>query len=96
MRYRDNISQIKAKILPILKSSGVRRASVFGSAARGDIAPRDVDVLVEMPKSYSLFAFLILKAKLEERLGEKVDLVEYSHIKSALKAHVFRDEARIL
>ncbi len=98
MKSRNNstVARIKAKILPILKSAGVRRASVFGSAARGEPAPRDVDVLVEMPKSYGLFTFLALKGELEDCLGEKVDLVEYSHIKPSLKDYIFRDEVRIL
>ena len=42
------ITEIKAKILPILKKNDVVRASIFGSFARGEEKKRsDIDMLVE-------------------------------------------------
>lgn len=89
-------AEIQKKIVPILRRRSVRRAGLFGSAARGETAPRDVDVLVEMPRPYSLFAFLALKHELEENLGVKVDLVDYSHIKQSLREHILSGEVKIL
>jgi len=84
------------KIIPILKRCDIKRAGVFGSVARGEKVVRDIDVLVEMPRPYSLFSFLALKDELEERLGAKVDLIEYSHIKPSLRKRILSDEVKIL
>lgn len=90
-----SIAEIQKKIIPVLKRNGVRRAGVFGSAARRESSPRDIDILVELTRPYGLFAFLALKHELEDCLGAKVDLVEYSHIKPSLKEPILRDEVRI-
>lgn len=91
-----SVADIQRKIVPILKRRFVRRAGVFGSATHGESAARDIDVLVEMQRPYSLFAFLALKNELEEQLGAKVDLVEYSHIKPSLREHILSGEIKIL
>ena len=90
------IQEISNKVKDIFKRYGVRRAAVFGSVARGDENPRDVDILVEMPRPYGLFTFLSLKRELEETLGSKVDLVEYSLIKPAIKDRVLSDAVQIV
>ncbi len=83
------------RAVPILKRRAVKRAGVFGSAARGEPA-RDVDMLVEMPRPFGLFSFLTLKQELEDELGTKVDLVEYSTLKPALRERIMGDEVTIL
>jgi uncharacterized protein len=41
--------QLKKGILPLLERYRVRRASLFGSAARGEDRPdSDIDILVEL------------------------------------------------
>lgn len=82
--------------MPILKRRAVKRAGVFGSVARGEETVRDVDLLVEMPRPFGLFSFLSLKQELEEALGVKVDLIEYSSIKPALREHILGDEVTLL
>lgn len=91
-----DITDIQGKIGPVLKRNRVKRAGVFGSVARGEKSPRDVDILVEMPESYSLFSFLSLKEELQDVIGQRVDLVEYSHIKPPLRESILRDEVKIL
>lgn len=91
-----SLIDIQKKIVPVLKRNNVRRAGIFGSTARGETAPRDIDMLVEMPRPYSLFMFLALKEELENHLGVKVDLIEYSHVKPALRDYILRDEVKIL
>lgn len=91
-----SVAEIQKKIVPILKRNKIRRAGVFGSAARGESSPSDVDILVEMPRPYGLFAFIALKQELEDILGVKVDLIEYSCIKPSLKEPILRDEVRIV
>jgi len=66
------VEEIKNKILPILKRYGVRRASIFGSVARGEATENsDIDILVEIRSNISLLDFVGLKLELEEVLGRK-------------------------
>ncbi len=44
---KDKIEEIKAKILPILKKYGVKRAGIFGSFVRGEETQEsDIDIRV--------------------------------------------------
>src|SRR3989338_3520243 len=90
------LDEVKEKAVQILKRARVRRASVFGSAARNETDARDVDILVEMERPYGLFKFLTLKTDLEEALGRKVDLVEYSTIKAGIRESALRDAVQIV
>ncbi len=57
---------------------GVRRLELFGSAARGEVEPRDLDFLVEfgpLPAGERASAYFGLLAELEELFGRPVDLV---------------------
>lgn len=84
---------IKRKITPILKRQGVTKAAIFGSAARGEMRKKsDVDILVKLKRGKSLLDFVGLKLELEEKLGKKVDLVEYGAIKPRLKDIILKDE----
>lgn len=90
------VADIQKKSIPILKRRFVRRAGIFGSSARNDPNPRDIDMLVEMPRPYGLFSFLSLKNELEETLATKVDLIEYGTLKAKIKDRVLEEEVRIL
>lgn len=54
------------------------------------------DILVEIEKDISLLDFVDLKLEIEEKLGRKVDLVEYSTIKPLLKDVILREQVAIL
>ncbi|MEW5907780.1 MAG: nucleotidyltransferase family protein [Patescibacteria group bacterium] len=87
------IQAIKKKIVPVLKRQGVTKAALFGSCARGETKKRsDIDLLVKLKKGKSLFDFVGLKLELEDKLGKKVDLVEYTAIKPLLKDYILKDE----
>ena len=89
--------EIRNKIVPILKHHGVIQASVFGSLVRGEMKEdSDIDILVELPEEKSLLDFVALKLELEETLGRKVDLVEYSTIHPLLKERVLREQVPVL
>jgi len=92
-----SVAVVQAKIIPILERARVRRAAVFGSVARGeDTAASDVDLLVEMPRPYSLFSFLAIKNDLEDSLQQKVDLIEYKTIKPMLRDRILKEAITIL
>ena len=69
----EEIEQIKAKALPVLKKAGVLRSSIFGSVARGESTPNsDVDILVELPARASLFDLVRLERKLVKTLKKRL------------------------
>lgn len=92
-----NIEEIKKKILPILKKYGIKKSGVFGSIVRGEAREdSDIDILVEIEGRMSLLDFAGLKLELEEALGRKVDLGEYSVIKPIIKEQILSEEVPIL
>ncbi|MFH0797021.1 MAG: nucleotidyltransferase family protein [Candidatus Omnitrophota bacterium] len=94
---KEKVEEIKKRIIPILRRYNVRRAGIFGSVVRGEeIEKSDIDVLVEIKERMSLLDFAGLKLELEEALGKKVDLGEYSTIKPIIKEQILSEEMAIL
>lgn len=56
----------------------------------------DIDILVEIEADISLLDFVGIKLELEEALGKKIDLVEYSTIKPLLKDRILREQVVVL
>jgi len=93
----SKLQNIVKRIKPILETSGVSRAALFGSVARGKNHPdSDIDLLVDIKKSVSLLEFIGLQNKLEDAVGTKVDLVEYSTIKPALRKYILGSQIQII
>src|SRR3989344_477129 len=92
------IESIKFKIIAILKKNKVSRAGIFGSYSKGEQKKNsDIDIAVEInDKNMSLLGFIELKLKLEDVLGKKVDLVEYSVIKPLIKNRILNEEIKII
>ncbi|MBI3588953.1 MAG: nucleotidyltransferase family protein [Candidatus Liptonbacteria bacterium] len=87
------IEEIRNKIMPILKTYGIRRVGIFGSAARGEMGVEsDIDVLVDLTKDISLIEFVAIKQRLEDELKRKVDLVEYDVLKPALRKKILEEQ----
>lgn len=94
---KKKIEELKEKILPILKKYGVTRAGIFGSTVKGkQTEDSDVDILVEINRRMSLLEFAGLKVELEEVLGRKVDLGEYSAIKPIIREEILSEAVTIL
>ena len=93
----EKIEEIKRKILSILKRYKVKKAGIFGSVVRGEENKEsDIDILVEIVDRMSLLDFAGLKLELEEALGQRVDLGEYSTIKPIIKEQILSEEVSIL
>jgi len=90
------LEEIRKKITPVLRKHGVRKASIFGSAVRGEMREdSDIDILVEIDRDISLLEFVALKLELEDVLGRKVDLVEFEAIKPRLKDRILKEQVVI-
>jgi uncharacterized protein len=98
MKTISTISVIKRKVLPILRRHAVKRASIFGSFARGEAkAKSDVDFLIEYKtKNKSLFDLVDLKSELEDVLGRKVDILTYNSIYRGLREQILKEQVVIL
>ena len=91
------LDEIKKAIIPILKRNGVIRAGIFGSYARGEQKKgSDLDILIEIRGKKSLLDIAGLELELEEKLGQKVDLVEYLTIHSLLKDKILKEEVAVI
>lgn len=90
---RSLIETIIKAATPILKRYHVKKASLFGSVARGDLTPTsDVDMLIDPPERFSLFDLAGLKVDLEDILQRPVDVVEYESIKPLIKDSILKYE----
>jgi len=89
--------KIKELILDILKNYDVKRASLFGSIARGDATDKsDVDLLVEFEGKKSLLDLAGLKLDLEDLLHCKVDVLTYNSINPLLRERILNEQVVIL
>ena len=88
-------NDLKQRVAKLLKESGIKKAGIFGSFARGkEKKSSDIDILVEFDGS--LLEFVKLERELNEKLGRKVDLVTYNGINPLLKEKILDEEVRIL
>jgi len=90
------IAEIEHKIKPVLRTYGVRSASVVGSVAREENSEEsDIDIIVEITTPVSLLTFAKLKHELEEALHTNVDLIERTAIKPRLRKNMLKDEVSL-
>ena len=90
------MQDISSKIVPILFKYNVKKASVFGSYARGTNDEKsDVDLLIEPPENMGV-SIVRLKRELEQALNKKVDLVSFGGISRYLRKSILADQKIIL
>ncbi len=90
------IEKIKKDILPIFKKYQVKKASIFGSFARGeDNLKSDIDFLIEFERGKTLLDLISLEESLTKKLKRKVDVITYNSINPSLKKNILRDEIKI-
>lgn len=90
------IEEIASLIKPILLSFEIKRASLFGSFAKGnDTETSDVDLLVEFGEGKSLFDLIRLEMKIEEVLNRKVDVITFNSIHPYLKESILSEQVVI-
>jgi len=95
---RERVRNILRRHEQALRARGLTRVMIFGSIARGDVAPgSDVDLLIEVdPASrFGLFAFLDLRNDLADLLGRRVDLAFADAMRPRLRDAVLRDAIEV-
>lgn len=94
---RDEVLHILAEHRDEFRDMGVRQLSVFGSVARGEAtAASDVDVLVEFEPLLTVGFFRIcqLRYRLEDLLGERVDVVTAGGLRPEIRDEVLSEAIR--
>lgn len=76
---------------------GARHIRVFGSVARGEERPdSDVDLLVEFPRGYDIFAQrLPLTESLADLLGRRVELVPEHELNRHIRDQVLKEAVEL-
>ncbi len=93
----EGIKAIENTIVNILKKHNIRKASIFGSYARGEQKKdSDIDILIEPARGMSLLDISGLKIELESALNRKVDIVSYKYIHPYLKESILKSEVKII
>jgi predicted nucleotidyltransferase len=79
---RELLLRHRPALLAAAARYGASNVRVFGSVARGDARPEsDIDLLIDIEPSRSLFELAGLLVELEDILGVHVDLVEASALR---------------
>ena len=94
---KNNLQELKNKILPVLKKYEVKKAAFFGSLVRGEMnKDSDIDMLVEFQGEKSLLDLSGLKIELEELLNKKIDILTYNSLHPLLKDKILNEQKVIL
>ena len=92
-------ASIESTAIEVLQQYPIKRAALFGSAARGDMTEQsDIDMLVEFLPDTRGLEFFGLRVDLEEAFGRAVDLVTFNALsksKPSFKQNV-EQEARVI
>lgn len=85
---------LQQTIADYFKTQPVLKAWLFGSYSRGEQRDdSDIDILVKFDRSHpiGLFTYTRMLRELEERLGQKIDLVEEGTLRPAAQKTANRD-----
>jgi len=90
-------SRIVRKIVRILKTHGVRKASLFGLAARSEMSEdSEIDLLVEFKGKTGILDLCGIELELEKATCREVDLLTYRSPHPLIRDRVLGSEARII
>jgi uncharacterized protein len=95
---RDQVIQTLKTHEAMLRRRGVRRASLFGSVARGEARPSsDIDIFVELDPStkMSVFDYADVVAYIQSLFPEPVDVSNREMLKPHVRPSAERDAVPI-
>jgi len=74
----------------------VSKAYLFGSYSREEATPEsDIDILVDLERSVTLFQMISMQIELEKLLSRKVDLISSNGISPRLRPYIDHDKILI-
>jgi predicted nucleotidyltransferase len=92
----STLKEIKEVIKPFINDYGITRAGVFGSTARGERKKSsDIDLIFDFSKEFGLLDLCRLKISLEERLRQKVDILEFASLNPCIKDNILKEVVMI-
>ena len=92
MKNSQLLSENRQEILALAQQYGAKNVRVFGSVARGeDDEQSDIDFLVEMEPTRSLFDLGGFMMSLQELLGRPVDVVTENGLKMRIRERVLQE-----
>lgn len=91
MQINELRSNYRDAIIKIADAHQADNIRVFGSVARGEPNPRDIDLLVRFRPGASLLDEAGLDIALNQLLGGKVDLVGEDVIREEFKPFIFAE-----
>ncbi|WP_138993027.1 nucleotidyltransferase family protein [Larkinella sp. C7] len=86
------------QLVSYFQNQPVKRAYLFGSAARGEQTPNsDIDILVELDyaQGADYFRFLDMQEQLSQLLDTPVDLVSANGLSPFIKPYIDREKLLI-
>ncbi len=90
------LRQHRKAVLACVASRGATNVRVFGSVARGeDQGDSDIDLVVDIKPSMTLFALGSLEHELSEILGTRVDLVTSESLRPRVRTAVEKDAVEL-
>ena len=94
---KEQVLQVLREALPDLRRRyGVVHLALFGSVVRGEqTTTSDIDLLVDLDESATLFDLVGLGDFLEEQLGHKVDVVPRRALRPEIRDQVLRDSVAV-
>jgi len=86
---RQQVIEILQAYREQLRQLGVKKISLFGSAARGSLRPdSDVDILVDLEKGRSALALGGILMDLQDLLGKRVEVVTTAALHPKIRDNV--------
>lgn len=92
MSLLEQIRQKRAEILAIADKYGATNLRIFGSVARGDDRPdSDIDLLIDLQHTWTLFDHISMMQDLEDLLKHKVDVAVAQGLKERFRDRILQE-----
>jgi|GEM_PF-1171455 len=89
-----SVQQVLDTVRTYFRTRPVARVWLFGSAARGESKPGDIDLLLELDQGVSLFDFTCFNLELEAALHKRVDLISSNGVSPHIKPFIDQDKQK--
>jgi hypothetical protein len=92
MKPSEALQNNRAAVLKAATTIGARNVRVFGSVLRGeDTDGSDLDLLVDVPRGFTLLDMVRLQTAIERQLGVAVDVLTAPDIPARFRERVVQE-----